>query len=621
MDYSIQLLATSAVQVSDGFWGPRLETNRRVTLPANLEKCAESGRIDNFRKAGGELAGAHEGLHFNDSDVFKVIEGAALDLQLQPDAARQAEIETIIGHIAAAQEADGYLYTARSIDPARPHEFAGAQRWSQLGTSHELYNAGHLYEAAVAWYEASGSRSLLEVALRNVGLIDATFGPQGRHDVPGHQEIELGLVKLFRVTGERRYLELAQFFLDERGRENGRALQGGYGLADYTQDHLPVREQREAVGHAVRATYMYAGMTDVAALGGDEALAAASRTLWRDVCEHKLALTGGIGARHQGEAFGAAWELPNQSSYNETCAAIGNMLWNQRLFQLDGDPRCYDVLERTLYNGFLAGVDLAGDRFFYVNPLAFDGVTKFNRDDSRERQPWFECSCCPTNIVRLLPALGGMIYAQEADRLYVNLFIGNRARAEIDGVEVGLQLETDWPWAGDVRLEVQPERALPFELRLRVPGPQSGQAVPGALYRYLDARPGALRLRINGAAQEAEVVGGYLSLRRRWEPGDVVELALELPLRRVLAHPAVTELAGRVALERGPLVYAAEGVDNGGRALELPLPDELALAAEWREELPGGLMALRGEGFTAIPYYAWGHRGVGEMNVWYQRPA
>ena len=620
-DYPFRPLPFSEVALADGFWRTRQETNRRVTLRVNLDKCAETGRIDNFRKAAGELPGAHEGIQFNDSDVFKVIEGVALDLQLRPDPALQAEVETIIGHVAAAQEPDGYLYTARTIDPDNPHEFAGSERWSWLAVNHELYNLGHLYEAAVAWTGATGSESLLDVARRSFELIDATFGPDALREVPGHQEIELGLVKLFRLTGEKRFLDQARFFLDERGHANGRELQSNYGIPGYMQDHLPLREQREAVGHAVRATYMYAAMTDLAALDGDGSMAGASRALWRNVSGRKLALTGGIGARHHGEAFGDDYELPNQSAYNETCAAIGNIFWNQRLFQLDGDGRYLDVLERTLYNGFLAGIDLAGDRFFYVNPLAADGVTDFNRDDSLERQPWFSCSCCPTNVIRLLPVLGGMVYAQRDDQLYVNLFISNAARATIAGVPVGLQLDTSWPWAGDLRLRVEPERPLRFTLKLRVPGPLLGQPVPGDLYRYLDDRPAGLQLRVNGAAQTADLQDGYLSLTREWQHGDAVEMDVELPIRRVVAHPEVADLAGRVALERGPLVYAAEGIDNDGRALDLVLPDDLKLQPEARPELTGGVTLLRGAGFSAIPYYAWGHRGVGEMNVWFERAA
>ncbi len=618
-DYPCRPLPFSEVTVTDGFWRSRLETNRRVTLRANLDKCAETGRIDNFRKAAGELSGPHLGIQFNDSDVFKVIEGVALDLQLHANPALQAEVETIIGHIAAAQEPDGYLYTARTIDPDHPHEHAGRERWSWLVVNHELYNLGHLYEAAVAWTEATGSRSLLDIALRSFELVNATFGVDALREVPGHQEIELGLVKLFRLTGERRFLDQARFFLDERGHANGRALQTNFGIPGYMQDHLPVREQREAVGHAVRAAYMYAAMTDVAALDGDGQLAGASRALWRNVSGRKLTLTGGIGARHHGESFGDDYELPNQSAYNETCAAIANIFWNQRLFQLDGDARYLDVLERTLYNGFLAGIDLAGDRFFYVNPLATDGVTNFNRDDSLERQPWFGCSCCPTNVIRLLPTLGGMVYAQRDDQLYVNLFVSSQVSASIAGVPVGLQLDTSWPWAGAVRLQLHPERPLRFTLKLRVPGPLLGRPVPGELYRYLDDRPASLQLRVNGRAQTAEVQDGYLTLTRDWQPGDVVELDMDLPVRRVVAHPKVTDLAGRVALERGPLVYAAEGIDNDGRALDLVLPDDLELQPEARPDLIAGVTVLRAAGFMAVPYYAWGHRGVGEMNVWFER--
>ncbi len=620
-DYPYRPLPFSEVAVTDGFWRSRLEINRRVTLRANLDKCAETGRIDNFRKAAGELPGPHLGIQFNDSDVFKVIEGVALDLQLHANPALQAEVETIIGHIAAAQEPDGYLYTARTIDPDHPHEHAGRERWSWLVVNHELYNLGHLYEAAVAWTEATGSRSLLDIALRSFELVNATFGVDALREVPGHQEIELGLVKLFRLTGEQRFLDQARFFLDERGHANGRALQTNFGIPGYMQDHLPVREQREAVGHAVRAAYMYAAMTDVAALDGDGQLAGASRALWRNVSGRKLALTGGIGARHHGESFGDDYELPNQSAYNETCAAIANIFWNQRLFQLDGDAGYLDVLERTLYNGFLAGIDLAGDRFFYVNPLAADGVTNFNRDDSLERQPWFGCSCCPTNVIRLLPTLGGMVYAQRDDQLYVNLFVSSQVSASIAGVPVGLQLDTSWPWAGAVRLQLHPERPLRFTLKLRVPGPLLGRPVPGELYRYLDDRPASLQLRVNGRAQTAEVQDGYLTLTRDWQPGDVVELDMALPVRRVVAHPKVADLAGRVALERGPLVYAAEGIDNDGRALDLVLPDDLELQPQARPDLTAGVTVLRAAGFMALPYYAWGHRGIGEMNVWFERTA
>ena len=435
--YPISALPFTAVHVDDPFWSPRIETNRAVTVRYDFQKCEETGRISNFAKAGGIQPGAHEGIFFNDSDVFKVIEGAAYSLMLRPDPELDAYIDHVIELIGAAQEADGYLYTARTIaerngtpDLMRP-DVEGRTRWSNLRINHEFYNVGHLYEGAVAHYQATGKRTLLDIALKNADLIDNTFGPGKLRYVPGHQEIEIGLVKLYLVTGEERYLKLAKFFLDERGRPDGHELYG-----PYAQDHLPVTEQTTAVGHAVRAGYMYAGMADVAALTGEQSYIDAIDTIWEDVVTSKLYLTGGIGARHEGEAFGEAYELPNATAYNETCAAIANVYWNQRLFQLHGDAKYIDVLERSLYNGFLSGVDFSGDRFFYVNPLEFDGSFRFNRDDSLVRMPWFGCSCCPTNVVRLFPALGGYIYAQQGQDLYVNLFITSQTTAEVmtDGV-------------------------------------------------------------------------------------------------------------------------------------------------------------------------------------------
>ena len=412
------------VTINDAFWSPRIETNRTVTIGYDFQKSEETGRLTNFDKAAGRLAGDHEGIFFNDSDVFKIIEGAAYSLSLHPDPALDHYLDALIERIAAAQEADGYLYTARTIAERNgtPEKLKadreGLTRWSHLRVNHELYNVGHLYEAAVAHYLATGKRALLDVALRNAELIDATFGPDKRRDVPGHQEIEMGLVKLYRITGEERYLRLAKFFLDERGHyNNGRQRYGNYGDVAYTQDHLPVTEQDEALGHAVRAVYMYSGMADVAALTGEQAYIDAIGRIWDNVVGKKLYLTGGIGARHHGEAFGANYELPNATAYNETCAAIANVFWNQRMFQLHGDAQYIDVLERSLYNGFLPSVAFSGDRFFYVNPLAFDGQMSFNRDDSHVRLGWFNCSCCPTNVVRVFPSLGGYLYAQRADRL------------------------------------------------------------------------------------------------------------------------------------------------------------------------------------------------------------
>lgn len=620
-DYPYRPLPFTQVHIQDRFWSPRIETNRRVTIPYDFQQCEATGRIDNFLKAAGKMAGPHEGRQFNDSDVFKVIEGAAYALQVQPDPELEAYLDDLIEKIAAAQEADGYLYTARTIDPANVQPAAGAERWSYLTMSHELYNLGHMYEGAVAYYQATGKRAFLDVCIKSANLIAQVFGPDALRDVPGHQEIELGLVKLYRTTGDATYLNLAKFFLDERGHANGRELQQAYDNPGYMQDHKPVVEQDEAVGHAVRAVYMYSAIADVAALTGDEAYLRAIRRIWQDVVEKKLSLTGGIGARHKGEAFGEAYELPNLTAYNETCAAIASIFWNHRLFLLDGGGSYYDILERTLYNGFLSGVALEGDTFFYVNPLAADGKFHFNRDDNQSRQPWFVTSCCPTNVVRLLPSLPGYIYALRDERLYVNLFIGSATTVEIAGTQVRISQETDYPWDGRVAVKVDPAEPAEFTLSLRIPSWVQGVPLPSDLYSYLDDTPADYALLLNDAPYEDVDLGGdgYASITREWQPGDTLTWDLPMPIRRVLGHPNIEDTRGKVALERGPLVYCAEGIDNGGQALNLYLPDDLALSAEHRDDLLGGLTVISGEGFMAIPYYAWAHRGVGEMAVWFRR--
>jgi DUF1680 family protein len=625
MRYPIAALPFTAVEVNDPFWSPRIEINRTVTVPYDFQKCEETGRISNFAKAGGLEPGAHEGIFFNDSDVFKVIEGAAYSLMLHPDPALDAYIDEVIRLIAAAQEEDGYLYTARTIaerngtPEALLADREGLTRWSNLRVSHEFYNVGHLYEGAVAHYLATGKRTLLDVALKNADMIDRTFGPGKLRYVPGHQEIEIGLVKLYLVTGEARYLELAKFFLDERGRPDGHELYG-----PYAQDHLPVTEQATAVGHAVRAGYMYAGMADVAALTGERSYIDAIDRIWEDVVGSKLYITGGIGARHEGEAFGEAYELPNATAYNETCAAIANIYWNQRLFQLHGEAKYIDVLERSLYNGFLSGVDFRGDHFFYVNPLAFDGDYRFNRDDSLVRMPWFGCSCCPTNVVRLFPALGGYIYAQAGEEVYVNLFIASKTTFEAGGTTVNLAQETRYPWEGAVKIRVDPAQAAQFALRVRIPGWAQGVPVPSSLYHYVGGQGIGGReepqLTVNGERAALVMDKGYAVLDRVWQPGDVVELVLPLPVQQVSSHAAVEDNRGKVAIERGPLVYCLEGIDNGGKALGRTLRGAEGFDVAWRPDLLHGVNVLHtrggGESLTLVPYYAWAHRGVGEMAVW-----
>lgn len=615
-DYTITPAPFTAVTFADAFWRPRLEINRRVTLPFNFRKCEETGRIDNFSKAAGWMDGPHEGIFFNDSDVFKVVEGAAYCLALESDPTLDSYLDDLIAKFAGAQEADGYLYTARTIDPAAvTADQEGLTRWSHLRVNHELYNVGHLYEAAVAHFQATGKRNLLDVVIKNADLIDSVFGPEKLREVPGHQEIEIGLVKLYRVTGEERYLRLAKFFLDERGHANGRELYTNFGNVGYMQDHLPVVEQAEAVGHAVRAVYMYTGMADVAALTGDASYIAAIDRLWENVVGRKLYLTGGIGARHTGEAFGDDYELPNAEAYAETCAAIANILWNQRMFLLHGDARYIDVLELSLYNGFLSGVSFSGTEFFYTNPLASDGKTAVNRG-SLGRQPWFDCSCCPTNDVRFIASLPGYVYASDADSLYVNLFVAGEGQVEVGGQSVHLRQETNYPWEGRVRLQVDPAQKSEFALRIRIPGWAKNQPVPSDLYRFAETESAGFVLTVNGESVTPTLEKGYAVLQRLWRAGDVVELSLPMAVRRVLCHEAVEANRGRVALMRGPLVYCVEGVDNGGSVSHIGLADDAPLTVEQRPELLNGVTVIRSGALTAIPYYAWSHRGAGEMAVW-----
>lgn len=624
-DYPITPVAAGAVRLTDRFWAPRLETNRRVTIPHCLGQCEETGRIDNFAFAGKLRTGKFRGIYFNDSDVYKLIEGAAYALAAAPDAALEARLDGVIEQIAAAQAPDGYLYTARALcgDDYMPP--GGKERWSDIATGHELYCAGHLYEAGVAYAQATGKRKLLDVARRNADLVCSVFGP-GRDERPsGHPEIELALVRLYRATGAEGYLRQAQFFIAARGRgERDR-----YG--PYAQDHRPVAEQREAVGHAVRAAYLYCGALDVAAATGDARLAAAVGDIWRDVVDSKLYLTGGIGARGAGEAFGERYELPSRSAYAETCAAIAGAMWNERLFLQSGDARYIDVLERILYNGFLSGVSLSGDRFFYVNPLEAPA--------GAERQPWFACACCPPNVVRFLETVPGLVYATRGDAVFVNLFVASAAEISTTGGPLRLRQETGYPFDGRVRLHVDPgEAAREFEMRLRIPGWSRGEPVPSKLYAYVGSADAGRALRVNGEEQLAAADAGYAVIRRMWRRGDVIEWALPMAPRRVVAREDVRDCADRVALERGPLVYCLEAADNPDATLSaLVLDDDATLDAADSDALGGisvirgtARSAARGDGgqvaltgdvreFTAIPYALWANRSRGAMQVWLAR--
>jgi uncharacterized protein len=622
-DYPIKPVPFTAVHVDDQFWAPRIEINRTVSIPTAFDHCERTGRVENFVRAaeairGDNLTDKHPpGYPFDDTDIYKVIEGASYTLSVHPDPKLDAYVDSLIAKIAAAQEPDGYIYTTRSIDPRHPHPWAGDQRWvNEEILSHELYNLGHLYEAAVAHYQATGKRNLLDVAIKSANLLVATFGPGKREIYPGHQIVEMGLVKLYRITGNQQYLALAKFMLDCR--HGGRA---------YNQADIPVTEQTEAEGHAVRAGYMYSGMADVAALTKDSAYIKAIDEIWNNVVNKKLYITGGIGSTGVGEAFGPNYDLPNMTAYNETCAAVANDFWNQRLFLLHGDAKYIDVFERTLYNGLLSGVALDGKTYFYPNPLESNGQHK--------RSAWFGVACCPGNITRFMPSIPGYVYAQEGDTVFVNLYMANSADIDLgNDRKLNLVQQTKYPWDGEIRLTVNPAESGNFTLKLRVPGWAQGHAVPGNLYEFENSESKEVTLSVNGQPQKISLDHGYAALQREWKKGDTVELNLPMPIHRVRANDRVLADKDRVALQRGPIVYAAEWVDSPDKHVRnLLLSDATPLKAEFRPQLLNGVEVIEGkaeayrydankrldhstEQFTAIPYYAWANRGPGQMEVW-----
>lgn len=631
-DYPVQPVDFTKVKVADNFWLPRIETNQKVTIPFAMEQNEKTGRVDNFRIAGGLMEGQYKGERYNDTDVYKVMEGAAYTLATDPDPELRNSLDELIGVIAGAQEEDGYLFTPRTASPEKPAMGIGEERWSNLAVSHELYNAGHMYEAAVAHFLATDKRNFLDIAIKNADLLIRTFGPDKLRATSGHQEVEIGLVKLYQVTGNKKYLELAKYFLDQRGKDlQLKIYPEGHRFSIYNdptqiQAHEPVLEQEEAVGHAVRAMYMYAGMADVAALTGSEEYIQALDRLWENVVGKKTALTGGVGARHDRERFGENYELPNLTSYNETCAAIGSVFWNHRMFLLHRDAKFMDILERSLYNAVIVGVSLEGDTFFYPNPLASDGKFRFNKGAAC-RQPWFGTACCPGNITRFLPSMPGYIYAADRDGIYVNLFVASQADIPLQDNTVHIQQRTEYPWEGKIQVEISPSQEGEFDLFVRIPGWAQNRPVPGDLYRNLDLSEEEPSLAVNGKSVPVEMVKGYALLHRTWKKGDVVLLDLPMPVRRVQSHPNVVENIGKVAIERGPLVYCLEGIDHRGKALDLALPEDAEVYVEFEPEFLGGLVTVRGtvleNGNTlemkAIPYYAWSHRGAGEMVVWINR--
>jgi DUF1680 family protein len=604
----------TAVRLSDAFWLPRIEKNRTVSIPSSFRECEKNGRFDNFALAAGIIKGEHRGdFSFDDTDPYKVIEGASYSLAVHYDKQLDQYLDSVIGLIAGAQEPDGYLTTCVTNKCTRLSGWWGTRRWEKIN-SHELYNSGHMIESAVAHYRATGKRTFLDVAIRNADLICKVFGPgEGQiHRPSGHPIVEMALCKLYKVTGTRRYLDLARYFVEETGRGTD-----GHRLSEYSQDHRPILQQDEIVGHAVRAGYLYSGVADVAALTGDTAYFRALERIWQNMAGRKLYITGGIGSRAQGEGFGPDYELNNMTAYSETCASIANVYWNYRMFLATGDAKYVDVYERALYNGVLSGVSLSGDRFFYDNPLESMG--------QHGRQPWFGCACCPGNVTRFVASVPHYMYATSGKDIYVNLYI--QSSATMNGVE--LQQQTSYPWSGDVGITVNPRKRSAFSLKLRIPSWVQQRPVATALYSYRDM-PKVYTVKVNGQAVNVEPVNGYVEISRVWKKGDRVELSLPMDVRRVQANDNVADDRGKLVLERGPVVFCLEGQDQPDSCVfnKVILPSAPVSATYLPGKL-GGIVELSGEAavvhrdgtvgsttFRAIPYSTWNNRGGDQMAVW-----
>ncbi|MBR6171094.1 MAG: glycoside hydrolase family 127 protein [Bacteroidaceae bacterium] len=622
--YPINPVPFTSVKVTPStFWGQRLEASRNVTIPLAFSKCEESKRYANFSNAAIHLKDPSKVFEikkgtfpFDDTDPYKTIEGASYILQTYPDKKLAAYIDSVLNVIASAQEPDGYLYTARTQNPQHPHDWSGMTRWSsEEQGSHELYNLGHMVEGAVAHYQATGSRKFLDIAIRFADLVCKEVGPNPGQAcvVPGHQIAEMALARLYLATGDKKYLDEAKFLLDYRGKTKVKQ--------EYSQSHKPVVEQDEAVGHAVRAAYMYAGMADVAALTGDKDYIRAIDAIWDNIVTKKLYITGGIGATGNGEAFGKNYELPNMTAYCETCAAIGNVYVNHRLFLLHGESKYYDVLERTLYNGLLSGVSLEGNGFFYPNPLESEG--------QHERQPWFGCACCPSNICRFIPSLPGYVYAvkekaiNNTPAVYVNLFLSNTSTLNVGGKKVRLSQTTDYPWNGDITLKIEENKAGEFWLNIRLPGWVYNQVVPSDLYTYADGKKPKFNVSVNDFQHQffpsnIESANGYIAMGGKWKKGDVIKIHFDMEPRIIRANENVEADRGMLCVERGPLVYCIEHLDNTINIKEAKISTDTQFKTGKTKiaGTPVTTLITKDTGLTLIPYYSWCHRGKGNMRVW-----
>ena len=616
-DYPVSQVNLNSVELTDAFWLPKIQTVQKKTIQYAFDKCDSEGRFENFITAGkvinggeGQTRGA---MPFDDTDVYKTIEGAAYSLISAPDPVLEHYLDSVIAIIKTGQEPDGYLTTWRTINPLKPPArwVRPGQRWSDLGSSHELYNSGHMFEAAAAHFHATGKRNFLDIALKNADLLVKVFGDSSNYEVPGHQIVETGLIKLYQITRNEDYLKLSKKFLDLRGDATHRKTRG-----PYSQDHVPVIAQDEVVGHAVRAVYMYAGMTDIAAIFGDAAYRDAVDKLWENMVSKKMYITGGLGARHSGESFGDNYELPNLTAYSETCAAIGSVYWNERMFRLTGDAKYFDVIERTLYNGLIAGISLEGTEFFYPNPLESDAHYLFN-NGACTRKSWFDCSCCPTNLIRFIPYIPNMVYATQDNNIYINLFMSNRATIPVEGKTVEIRQETGYPWDGVIRISIKPEKSKTFTLKIRIPGWAQNEVAPGGLYSYGNApAEEPFRIALNGQTVQNRLNNGYVEITRKWSGDDVIELVLPMKVRQVIADMQVKDLIGLSSIEYGPLVYCTEEIDNETNFDQTRVSPQDNYTVDLKPDLLGGVNVINNQTSTFIPYYAWSNRGVGKMKVW-----
>lgn len=618
----IEFVNFSKVNITDNFWKPKIDKVATVTIPVCIDQTeVKTPRIKNFERVARKKGEPHEGIFYDDSDVFKALEAMAYSLKTHPSAEMEKKCDEWVDKIAAAQQPDGYLNTWYTLKGLQ-------DRYTDM-SMHEDYNAGHMIEAGVAYFNATGKRKLLDVCIKWADHFDALFGPGKKDWVTGHQELELALVKLYKTTKNEKYLKLADWLLSERGKR----LAKGYTWTDwkdtaYAQDVVPVKQQKEITGHAVRAMYMYTGAADVASQTGDTGYMKAMKTVWQDVVYRNMYITGGIGSAGSNEGFSQDYDLPNEQAYCETCASVGMVFWNQRMNSLTGNAEYIDVLERSLYNGALDGLSLSGDRFFYGNPLASRG--------QHQRREWFGTACCPANIARLVASLGDYVYAKTDNAIYVNLFIGSNTTIPLKNGNVDVRIETNYPWDGNIKLAIDPAKKSKFKLYLRIPGWVQGKTVPGNLYSFtgIGNIPAPIGLSVNGKPVNATSENGYYSIDRTWQKGDKIEYTLSMGVNIVQARDSLKQDNNRIAIQRGPIVYCVEGADNNGKAWNIIIPHDTEFETIDYRVLTENVKALTAKvpvvivnedgtsirtetkKIIAIPYYTWANRGKNEMQVW-----